>query len=54
MALPDPPKRETPPSTTAAIEYSVYVLPLAADASPVYVMNVTNNPAMAASRPDSV
>ena len=34
IALPEPPNSDTPPSTTAAIEYSVYVLPLAADASP--------------------
>ena len=34
LDLPEPPKSDTPPSTTAAIEYSVYVLPLAADASP--------------------
>src|SRR5689334_6078005 len=54
IALPDPPNRDTPPSTTAAIEYSVYVLPPAADASPEYVTNVTNNPAIDARRPDSV
>ena len=32
----------------------VYVLPFAADASPVYVMNVRQRPALDARRPDSV
>src|SRR6185436_6816690 len=54
IALPEPPNSDTPPNTTAAIEYSVYVLPLAADASPEYVTQVRNNPAIDASNPESV
>src|ERR1700752_1266131 len=54
IALPDPPNSDTPPRTNGAIAYSVYVLPLAADASPEYVTQVRNSPATAASNPDSV